>query len=96
MRALALRDGRAEGVLRVRADAERAYTAEVDRAARSTPWLVGGCENWYTEDGRLTLLWPGTVDAFRARLAAADGSEFVQELSGHAPTLNDQQERGSR
>ena len=24
----------------------------------------------------LTLLWPGTVDAFRARLASADGSEF--------------------
>ncbi|HYJ50374.1 MAG TPA: hypothetical protein VEX12_10700, partial [Microbacterium sp.] len=26
--------------------------------------------------GRLTLLWPGTVDAFGERLARADGSEF--------------------
>lgn len=70
--------GRHAGVRRVRADAEAAYTAEIARAAASTPWLRGGCRNWYVDPatGRLTLLWPGTVDAFRARLAAADGSEF--------------------
>ena len=76
VRALAARDARPGGVLRVRPEAERAYTDEVDRAARETPWLTGGCRNWYVQDGRLTLLWPGTVDAFRARLARADGSEF--------------------
>nr|WP_274636894.1 NAD(P)/FAD-dependent oxidoreductase [Microbacterium bovistercoris] len=67
------------GVLRVDPDAETAYTAEIDRAAASTPWLAGGCRNWYVDErsGRLTLLWPGTVDAFRARLAAASGSEFL-------------------
>lgn len=66
-------------VRRVSPEAEQAYTAEIEDAARSTPWLTGGCRNWYVDDrsGRLTLLWPGTVDAFRARLAAADGSEFV-------------------
>ena len=68
--------GRA-GVLRVDPAAEAAYTAEIDRAAASTPWM-SGCRNWYVDErsGRLTLLWPGTVAAFRARLAAADGSEF--------------------
>ncbi len=73
-RSLARRDG----VLRVRREAEQAYTGEIDAAAASTSWMTGGCRNWYVDDrsGRLTLLWPGTVEAFRARLAAADGSEF--------------------
>jgi len=76
-RSLRHRRGRG-GVLRVRAEAETAYTAEIDRAAAATPWLTGGCQNWYVDprSGRLTLLWPGTVDAFRERLARADGSEF--------------------
>lgn len=74
-RVLASRDG----VLRVDPDAERAYSAEIDRRAASTPWIAGGCRNWYVDErsGRLTLLWPGTVAAFRERLAAADGSEFL-------------------
>ena len=59
--------------------AEAASTAEIDRAAASTPWITGGCDNWYVDkrSGRLTLLWPGTVGAFRARLAAASGDEFL-------------------
>lgn len=79
-------DGRAGRVLRVDPDAERAYTDEIGRAAASTRWMTGGCRNWYVDErsGRLTLLWPGTVDAFRARLARADGSEF--EPAGGAGT----------
>ena len=69
------------GVLRVRPEAERDYTRMVDSRAAGTPWLTGGCRNWYVDErsGRLTLLWPGTVDAFRARLARADGSEFLPQ-----------------
>lgn len=72
-------DRRNAGVLRVRPEAEAAYTALIDERAASTPWLAGGCRNWYVDDrsGRLTLLWPGTVEAFRALLSAADGSEFA-------------------
>lgn len=75
-RVLDARDGR---VLRVDPDAERAYTDEIGRAAASTRWMTGGCRNWYVDErsGRLTLLWPGTVDAFRERLSRADGSEFL-------------------
>jgi cation diffusion facilitator CzcD-associated flavoprotein CzcO len=72
-------DGRGGRVLRVDPEAERAYTDEIGRAAASTRWMTGGCRNWYVDErsGRLTLLWPGTVDAFRARLARTDGSEFL-------------------
>ena len=81
VRSLEHRDG-VGGALRVDPAAEAAYTDEIAAAAASTPWMTGGCRNWYVDErsGRLTLLWPGTVDAFRARLARADGSEF-----GYAP-----------
>ncbi|WP_106815250.1 flavin-containing monooxygenase [Microbacterium timonense] len=77
-------DRRAGGVLRVDPRAESAYTDEIVAAAASTPWMTGGCRNWYVDErsGRLTLLWPGTVDAFRARLARADGSEFLPAPEG--------------
>lgn len=72
-------DDRAGRVLRVDPAAEAAYTEEIARAAASTRWMTGGCRNWYVDErsGRLALLWPGTVDAFRARLDQADGSEFL-------------------
>lgn len=79
VRALAVRAASPDGVLRVAPAAEQAYTDEIAAAAASTPWITGGCRNWYVDErsGRLTLLWPGTVDAFRERLARADGSEFA-------------------
>jgi cation diffusion facilitator CzcD-associated flavoprotein CzcO len=81
-------DGRGGRVLRVDPEAERAYTDEIGRAAASTRWMTGGCRNWYVDErsGRLTLLWPGTVDAFRARLARTDGSEFLGAEQSAATT----------
>ncbi len=78
VRALAERDRRG-GVLRVHPEAEKAYTARIDEAAASTPWVAGGCDNWYVDErsGRLTLLWPGTVDAFRDLLDGCRGDEFA-------------------
>lgn len=65
--------------LRLDPRAEAAYSKLIDAAATSTPWLRGGCRNWYVDErsGRLTLLWPGTVDAFHDLLSRADGSEFA-------------------
>jgi cation diffusion facilitator CzcD-associated flavoprotein CzcO len=79
VRTLDAREAVADGVLRVAPAAERLYTEEIAIAAASTPWIAGGCRNWYVDErsGRLTLLWPGTVDAFRERLARADGSEYL-------------------
>lgn len=84
VRALARRDRSPGRVLRTRTEAEQSYTDEIAAVAASTPWITGGCRNWYVDDrsGRLTLLWPGTVQAFRDRLAAADGTEFEP---AHAP-----------
>ena len=91
VRALELRDARealGDDVLRVSSAAEEQYTDEIAAAARTTPWIAGGCRNWYVDErsGRLTLLWPGTVDAFRERLARADGSEFVPSAARHSQT----------
>lgn len=57
--------------VRVTAEAEAAYTREIVERSARTPWIAGGCDNWYVDarSGRLTLLWPGTVAAFRERLA---------------------------
>ncbi|WP_295840113.1 NAD(P)/FAD-dependent oxidoreductase [uncultured Microbacterium sp.] len=84
VRTLAERDRRPDRTLRVRPEAEAAYTDEIAAAAASTPWLTGGCRNWYVDErsGRLTLLWPGTVQAFHERLVGTDGSEFEP---AHAP-----------
>ena len=69
--------------IRVDAEAEAAYTAEIAERAAGTPWVEGGCRNWYTDprSGRLTLLWPGTVSDFRSRLAAVRGSMLAPVLT---------------
>ncbi|MFT4233455.1 MAG: NAD(P)/FAD-dependent oxidoreductase [Microbacterium sp.] len=59
--------------IRVTPEAEAADADDIARRASTTPWLIGGCDNWYVDQrsGRLTLLWPGTVADFRTRLKAA-------------------------
>ncbi|MGC5171843.1 flavin-containing monooxygenase [Microbacterium sp. DT81.1] len=75
-----LADGR---TIDAHADAEQAYTSEIDDRAASTSWVAGGCRNWYVDErsGRLTLLWPGTVAEFRERLARIDPAAFAREPS---------------
>ncbi|RCS57319.1 flavin-containing monooxygenase [Microbacterium sp. JB110] len=67
MAELVSRDG---APIRVSAAAENEAVREVDALAAGTPWLTGGCRNWYVDErsGRLTLIWPSTVSAFRERL----------------------------
>ena len=79
VRSLRARASPADGVLRVAPAAEaRVHRRDRRRPRHPPPGSTGGCRNWYVDErsGRLTLLWPGTVDAFRERLARADGSEF--------------------
>ena len=66
--------------LEVTADAEAAYTAEIDDRASSTVWLTG-CNSWYVDpdSGRLTLLWPGTAVSFRERNGTFDVEPYVVE-----------------
>jgi cation diffusion facilitator CzcD-associated flavoprotein CzcO len=66
--------------LEVTAEAEAAYSAEIDRLARRTVWTQGGCSSWYLDEasGRLTLLWPAPVSEFRARYGAFDPAPFTR------------------
>ncbi|MDL9935680.1 NAD(P)/FAD-dependent oxidoreductase [Gordonia sp. ABSL1-1] len=63
--------------LEVSAEAEAAYTREIDERSASTVWMTG-CDSWYVdpESGRLTLLWPGTAESFRARNGNFDPAAF--------------------
>ncbi len=67
-------------VLEVLAEAEEAYTREIDEAAKSTVWLTGGCSSWYRDEasGRLTLLWPGTATSFRERHGVFNEDAFMR------------------
>jgi cation diffusion facilitator CzcD-associated flavoprotein CzcO len=64
--------------LEVTAEAEEAYTREIDAMSEDTVWLQGGCASWYVDEtsGRLTLLWPGTARSFRARNGTFDPEPY--------------------
>ncbi|MBO9577728.1 MAG: NAD(P)/FAD-dependent oxidoreductase [Microbacteriaceae bacterium] len=84
--ALAHRDAADHGAgrpLRPSPVAEAEYTARIDAAAATTVWLIGGCRSWYVDErsGRLTLLWPDSVPAFRERGARFDPADFEHERS---------------
>ncbi|GGM62451.1 flavin-containing monooxygenase [Microbacterium saperdae] len=56
--------------VRVSTHAQASYTEGIIRRSRGTPWVSGGCTNWYVDErnGRLSLLWPGTVGDFREEI----------------------------
>jgi len=84
----ALRHRDASGqVLRPSLEAERRYTRAIDEAAATTVWLTGGCRSWYLDEasGRLALLWPDTVEAFRERGAAFDATDFEPVATAGRP-----------
>jgi cation diffusion facilitator CzcD-associated flavoprotein CzcO len=68
--------------LDVSADAERAYTADIDARAAETVWTTGGCSSWYLDASsrRLTLIYPGTAADFRRRNGTFDPAPFVPVL----------------
>ena len=64
--------------IEVTAEAEAAYTAEIDERSAPTVWLTG-CNSWYVDarSNRLTLLWPGTAVSFRERNGTFDPAPYV-------------------
>ena len=87
--ALAHREASGRAPLRPSAEAEAAYTERIDAAAATTVWLTGGCRSWYVDErsGRLTLLWPDSVAAFRAHGARFDPRDF-DEVSIRPPAYS--------
>jgi cation diffusion facilitator CzcD-associated flavoprotein CzcO len=57
--------------LEVTAEAVRTYMRDIDKMAKDTVWVKGGCTSWYRDErtGRVTLLWPNSAESFRDRLA---------------------------
>ncbi|QYJ03984.1 NAD(P)/FAD-dependent oxidoreductase [Nocardioides panacisoli] len=63
--------------LDVRADAERAWSEEMQRRMEPTVWHTGGCSSWYLDEhGNNTTLWPRTTFAFRGELASFDIDKY--------------------
>lgn len=61
-----------------RPDRQAAFEAEMERRLSSTVWQAGGCTSWYQDArGRNTTLWPGSVDEYARRMAAAGLSEYA-------------------
>ena len=65
----------------VRAEAQRAFVAEVrERSGRST--FESGCTSWYlTADGRNTNNWIGSMTEYARRTAAPRMSDYVLQHS---------------
>ncbi|HWL02889.1 MAG TPA: NAD(P)/FAD-dependent oxidoreductase [Microbacteriaceae bacterium] len=87
LEALDHRDAHGGGALHPTADAEAEYTARIDAAAASTVWLTGGCRSWYVDErsGRLTLLWPDSVPAFRTHGARFNPDHFAVPAHSRTP-----------
>ena len=65
----------------VEAQAETAYTAELDAASAETVWLRGGCRSWYLDEhGVNRTLWSGMTWQYWRSTRSLDTSEF--EFSG--------------
>jgi cation diffusion facilitator CzcD-associated flavoprotein CzcO len=76
----ALRTMRRRGadVLEVRADAQAAYNAELDRMTKGTVWVTGGCTSYYIDrNGHNSALWPTFTWPFRRRLREFDAAAYA-------------------
>ncbi|MCU1592644.1 MAG: putative flavoprotein CzcO associated with the cation diffusion facilitator CzcD [Frankiales bacterium] len=72
----ALRDQGASSV-EVRAAAQEAYNAGLQRELATTVWARGGCTAWYTNaEGHNFVIWPGSVGSFRRQMARFDADAY--------------------
>jgi cation diffusion facilitator CzcD-associated flavoprotein CzcO len=82
---------RGYGAVEPRAEAQRAWNADVQRRMRRTVWNTGGCSSWYLDrHGRNTVLWPKSTFTFRRRLAHFDADAYDVQIAhsaveGHVP-----------
>ena len=81
LRALRERGARA---LDVRADAQAAFSAEMQRGLKGTVWN-SGCASWYLDaEGRNTTVWPTFTWRFRNRTRRFDASAYAFEQAAVA------------
>ena len=66
--------------------AQARYVDEVDRATQGSVWTAGGCLSWYLDPtGRNSVLWPGSVRAYRRRVARLRAGDYVGERPRAVP-----------
>ncbi|HSP38124.1 MAG TPA: NAD(P)/FAD-dependent oxidoreductase [Frankiaceae bacterium] len=80
-------DDRGLATVEPRAEAEKAFDAEVQQRMSNTVWVAGGCKSWYVDaNGRNTTLWPDFTFQFRRRLRKFDPENYHlrtrQEVAG--------------
>lgn len=82
MQALNYRAEQGLNALEVSQEAEEAFMDEVDRLAKGTVWLDGGCKSWYVDarNGRLTTLWPDPAYTFRQVNSVFTPGPFLARL----------------
>ncbi|WP_027344776.1 flavin-containing monooxygenase [Hamadaea tsunoensis] len=81
----ALKHMRSRGIVAMEptAEAQRDWSAEVDRKMAGTVWHTG-CASWYLDaSGRNTTIWPGFATSFRLKLRSFHPAEYAAV----APTL---------
>ena len=81
---LAHRDRHHAAAVEPRAEAQAAFSAEMDARLKDSVWNTGGCQSWYLDDtGRNSTLWPDWTFAFRRRAARFAPADY--ELGTGAP-----------
>jgi cation diffusion facilitator CzcD-associated flavoprotein CzcO len=85
--ALQALDGEGPGWVDVRPEVQRAFTAWVAAASRTSVWETG-CHNWYTTaSGRNTNNWPVHTFLYRHRVRRFDPASYeLTRLSSASPT----------
>ena len=64
--------------LEVRAEAQAAYNAELDRMTEGTVWVTGGCTSYYIDrNGHNSALWPTYTWPFRQRTREFDVAAYT-------------------
>jgi cation diffusion facilitator CzcD-associated flavoprotein CzcO len=70
--------GRGASTVEVRAEAQAAYNAELDRMTEGTVWVSGGCQSYYIDrNGHNSTLWPTYTWPFRQRTRKFDIAAYM-------------------
>lgn len=76
--ALAELDKRGDAALEPTAEAQDAWTEDIQRRSQGTVWLGGGCASWYLDaKGHNTTLWPDYAFRFAGALSSFRQDEHV-------------------
>jgi cation diffusion facilitator CzcD-associated flavoprotein CzcO len=60
-----------------RAEAQRAFIADIRRRERGTVWVTGGCASWYLDaNGANSTVWPGPTWRYRERMRRFKPEEY--------------------